>query len=53
MVEETVEAVLENRLPAQLKVLLGTVGSHAGTNARGGNHGPEGRQFMCHFCGSW
>ena len=45
--------MLENRLPAQLQILLGAVGSHAGTNARGGDHGPEGRQYSRHFCGSW
>ncbi|MNC37274.1 hypothetical protein D3C75_858300 [compost metagenome] len=41
--KKTVEAVLENGLPGQLQVLLGAVGSHAGTYARSRNHGPEGR----------
>jgi hypothetical protein len=28
--------MLEDGLPAQLQILLGPVGGHAGTNARGG-----------------
>ncbi len=51
--KKTVEAVLEKGLPGQLQVLLGAVGSHAGTNARSRNHGPEGRQGIDHFCGNW
>ena len=43
MIEETAEAVFENSAPAQLQVLLGTVRGHTGTDARGRNHGPEGR----------
>ncbi|MNV81973.1 hypothetical protein D3C71_1756770 [compost metagenome] len=43
MIKETAEAVFENSAPAQLQVLLGTVRGHTGTDARGRNHGPEGR----------
>ncbi|MCY1306577.1 hypothetical protein D9M71_834170 [compost metagenome] len=41
MVEEAVEAVLEDGSPGEFQVLLGTVGAHAGTDAGGGNHRPE------------
>ena len=43
MIKETAEAVFENSAPAQLQILLGTVRGHTGTDARGRNHGPEGR----------
>ena len=43
VIKETAEAVFENCAPAQLQILLGTVRGHTGTNARGRNHGPEGR----------
>lgn len=51
--KKTVEAVLEKGLPSQLQVLLGAVGSHAGTYTRRRDHGPEGRQDIDHFCGNW
>ena len=43
MVKKTAEAVFQNTAPAQLQILLGTGCGHTGTNARGRNHGPEGR----------
>ncbi|MCY1174018.1 hypothetical protein D9M73_142040 [compost metagenome] len=52
MIEKTAKAVFENSAPAQLQVLLGTVRGHTGTDARGRNHGPEGRQRQVH-CANW
>lgn len=49
VIEETAKAVFENCAPAQLQVLLGTVRGHTGTDARGRNHGPEGRQTDTHW----
>jgi hypothetical protein len=49
VIEETAKAVFENCAPAQLQVLLGTVRGHSGTDARGRNHGPEGRKGIDHW----
>ncbi|MNF90672.1 hypothetical protein D3C81_1898660 [compost metagenome] len=49
VVEKTVEAMLEDGSRTQLQVLLGTIGRHSGTDARGRYHGPEIRQWRNHW----
>ncbi|MCY1306578.1 hypothetical protein D9M68_847990 [compost metagenome] len=53
MVEETVEAVLEDAASGQFEVLLGTVGAHTCTDAGGGNHRPEERSIGLAHSAIW